>query len=217
MSKATALTPLDPDEVEQCVRNIADGTQPAAGRSLRILRDAAGMSMAQLASLFHRKAPTICSWEQGQKWPRTPELLPGILNSLGIPQSVIAKAFTVEIDGDLDSRLYMRGDPTMIEYGFFMKTRGKVLQRLEVEAERGSVEHAKLYKAWMRENEQGVGSRESKQVRAVESATSSDWTKRALPGAKTTDRETTTCSKSDVKSGDIIDPYSQHVEDKENG
>lgn len=157
----TLAIPISEERARELVQAIAKREHPAAGAALRELRESAGMTLSQAASLFHRKGPTWCGWEQGDAWPPD-HLMPGMLHALGVPDKVVAECFVVEMDGDLDARLYVRGDSAMIEYNYFLKTRGKILQRLALEAEQGSYYHAKLYREWMMDNQREIVSRVSK-------------------------------------------------------
>ena len=142
----SALSLMLPQIVEEKVRTIIDRHQPAAGTALAELRIAAGLSQPQAGAIIGKQASTICTWERGTKpLPSKWDSLPALLNGFGVSQDIIVKAFGDECDGDLAYPLFVKGDHTMILYNYFLKHDAKVIQRLTLEAERGSYQHQKLY------------------------------------------------------------------------
>ena len=176
--------PVDPQLLED-VSKIAH-RQPGCNLAFERIRKRAGVTQDDLARRFHRRATAVCNWESGKSWPPT-SLLPRILECLSVPTEVVTQFFSVELDGDLDPRLYARGDAVTIEYQWFKRTRGQVLQSVYIRARDGSSADAKLYKDWMEQIERQHAARESKPRAVLETSvaeTRESWTGKALKSAK---------------------------------
>lgn len=164
MSTAAPKTipiPLPPERYNDLISAISTRAQPAGAQALKVLRLRAGLSQGQAASLVHRKASTWSAWEKGDQWP-TPDLIVAVCRGLGVPDEILLPHFSVAMDGDLDPRLYSRGDSTVIEYGFWLKSRGQIIQKIKQCALEGSARHAELAVKLWTENEQKMDSRASK-------------------------------------------------------
>lgn len=153
------------------------------GPSIKLLRERVKLTQREVGQRFSRRHSAVANWEANTKQP--PALMTaGLLELFQIPREVWVNG---ETDLDLAPVEYMRRGSLAVEYEFFQKTRGQVLQAVKLRAEGGSDNAAKLYKEWMLENAAAVAASESKpksvgdgQTKAV----SDSWVKRALKQAK---------------------------------
>lgn len=167
---------MTPAQVEEAVSLIATNQQ-GKGKSLRAFRERAGLSQRELAARFHKAPATICGWETEDSWP-SPGILIRMLENLGVESSLILSKFAIERDGDLDRKLYIGADASVIEHQWFLKTRGTVLQAIYDRAIEGSDNAAKLYWELLGRNEDRY-SKLQNTPRLVSDSTAS-WTTQSM-------------------------------------
>lgn len=180
------------------------------GPALKTLRERAGLTQREIAYRFRRHATVVTAWEGGKSMPPR-GMTAGLLEALMVPgESMVALLGNVGA-GDLefmDSNAYARGDAVEIEYSFFQRTRGSVLQSLYTRATEGDTPAAKLYKEWMVDNQREFDARQSK-PKNVGSASTRDWVKAALSAALSSANADSTNEpkmlegKTEADSGDI--------------
>lgn len=135
---------LSSEDVSYHVEAVALQIPGKCGASLKALRLNAGYTQAQVASAFHRTGTCVTGWEKEVSWPPK-DLTLRVLQFLNIPEDVIRNHVVIEKSLDLDPRLYMTGNTLEIEFNFFLRTRGNVLQAVTNRALEGSDNAAKLY------------------------------------------------------------------------
>ncbi len=173
---------LTAEQITQYVKDVANNKPGHKGFALRQLREAAGLTQRDLATRFHRQHSCVAGWESEKSWPPGHMAL-RVLETLNVPASVLVEHFDIQLDGDLDPRAYLAGDYVEIEYLYFLRNRGQVLQAVTSRAKEGSTADAKLFTEWMERINREHDARETKTRTVTEPEAEqarSTWTRAAL-------------------------------------
>lgn len=154
-SEVKPIAEMEDGQLELLCRQIADG-KSSGSAAFRTLRQASGMSQREAASVVGRSAVAICDWEAGRGWPTSVEMMPRLLEALGLPVSILLRVFGSEFDNRLSARAYLENDPVALEAMWFRSHRGKCLSVLTKKAAAGSERHLRLFFDLMQKNSEAV-------------------------------------------------------------
>lgn len=168
----------DPSMIDS-VLAVGNHVPGLCGPALKKLRARAGFTQRQVASAFHRNHSAVANWESEHSWPPQ-RLMLRVLEFIRIPTQVLQENFSIKVDADLDPTLYLKGDPVEIEFQYFTRRRGQVLDALANRAEEGSDPACKLFMEWMFRIEAAHAAQSSAPRQVSESKASAAWTRMAL-------------------------------------
>lgn len=144
---------LASDEIRHHVEAVTKQIPGQCGKSLKMLRENASVSQLTLGAAFHRRANAVGAWEAEKSWPPKP-LMVRILQFLNIPAQALLDAGENSVAGELTVGSYLTQSSIEIEYQYFLRHRGRVLEALTNRAEEGSDQAAKIWMEWLRKNEE---------------------------------------------------------------
>lgn len=182
LDETPLLAPAILDAVKILVTRDPAARVPAA---VRTLREYANLTQAQVAQRFQRRSTAVTNWEKGTREPPRGMTIP-LLELFQIPAVIIREFLTRDSDAQLNASAYLQCDAITIEYDYFLRTRGEVLQALKARAVEGSDKAAVIYREWMQDNERLHAARESSPRRVASSSITSAWVKSAMRTALTT-------------------------------